>query len=146
VTRWRPPCDRRQYSHSDRATDLGLDGNVFRLPGPPLVIRQGRSSARNCGSWPVRSRLTRMNGAIWLQSRTSSISIGSISCTRRVQLLVDAVSGGRPPASMAIPGPGTHRGRRGPRRGPPADELLVQGNDPAGLGNSLSLMQARTIS
>ena len=54
VTRWCPPRDRRQYSHSDRAADLALDGNVLRLLGPPLLIRHGRSSARSCGSWLVR--------------------------------------------------------------------------------------------
>ena len=50
-----------------------------------------------------RSRLTRMNGAVWLQSCTSSSSIASTSCTRWVQLLIEAVSGSSPPASMAVP-------------------------------------------
>ena len=37
VTRWRPPRDRRQYSHSDRVVGLALDGNVLRLPSYQLL-------------------------------------------------------------------------------------------------------------
>ena len=62
VTRWCPPRDRRQHGDSDRAAGLALDGNVLRLPGPPLLIRHGRSSARNCGG-----RL-RQRGCRWRRS------------------------------------------------------------------------------
>ena len=37
VTRWRPPRDRRQYGHSDRAAGLAFDGNVLRLPSYQLL-------------------------------------------------------------------------------------------------------------
>ena len=42
-----------------------------------------------------------MNGAVMLQSWTSSISTGSTSFTRWIQLLTGCRSGTRPPASMA---------------------------------------------
>ncbi len=45
----------------------------------------------------------RMNGAVELQSWTSSSSIGSTSSTVWIQLLVSCRSGTRPPASIAVP-------------------------------------------
>ena len=50
-----------------------------------------------------RSRLTRMNGAVWLQSWTSSSSRASTSPTVATQLFVACVSGTSPPASIAVP-------------------------------------------
>src|SRR6478735_1929417 len=50
-----------------------------------------------------RRRLTRMNGAVWLHSCTSSSSIGSTWSTVCTQLFVSAVSGTSPPASIAVP-------------------------------------------
>jgi hypothetical protein len=49
-----------------------------------------------------RNRLTRMNGAVALQSWTSSSSNASTSCTRWLQLLTGARSGTSPPASIAV--------------------------------------------
>ena len=45
----------------------------------------------------------RMNGAVWLQSWTSSSSTGSTSSTTWLQLLYGCGSGTRPPASIAVP-------------------------------------------
>ncbi len=44
-----------------------------------------------------------MNGAVMLQSWTSSISVGSTASTVWIQLLVSCRSGTRPPASIASP-------------------------------------------
>ena len=44
-----------------------------------------------------------MNGAVWLQSWTSSSSTGSTSSTNWLQLLCGCRSGTRPPASIAVP-------------------------------------------
>ena len=44
-----------------------------------------------------------MNGAVWLQSWTSSSSTGSTSSTTWLQLLCGCRSGARPPASIAVP-------------------------------------------
>ncbi len=44
-----------------------------------------------------------MNGAVWLQSCTSSSSTGSTSSTTWLQLLCGCRSGARPPASIAVP-------------------------------------------
>ena len=49
----------------------------------------------------ARRRPMRMNGAVWLQSWTSSSSTGSTSSTCWIQLLTASRSGTRPPASMA---------------------------------------------
>ena len=44
-----------------------------------------------------------MNGAVWLQSWTSSSSTGSTSFTNWLQLLCGCRSGTSPPASIAVP-------------------------------------------
>ncbi len=44
-----------------------------------------------------------MNGAVWLHSCTSSSSRGSTWSTCWIQLFTGAVSGSRPPASIAVP-------------------------------------------